>query len=132
MGIREELMALRLEDRFTYDAREDLFFVNLEGHQVKRENDISAIEDIVENVLRPVGKRVPVIVNYDNFYISPDLVEDYTDMVKRLVDTYYAGVTRYTTSTFLRMKIGDALAKRDVAPHIYESQAEARKVLKTI
>jgi len=39
-------------------------------------------------------------------------------------------VTRYTTSAFLRMKIGDALNRRNVAPHIYESRAEARRALK--
>ncbi len=42
------------------------------------------------------------------------------------------GVTRYTTSGFLRMKLGDALEKRGVAPHIYESAAEAEKSLQEI
>ena len=50
-------------------------------------------------------------------------------MVKFLVDNYYTGVTRYTTSAFLRMKLGDALQKRDVAPHIYESHEEAKAAL---
>jgi propionate CoA-transferase len=50
-------------------------------------------------------------------------------MVKFLVDSYYSGVTRYTTSAFLRMKLGDALKRRDVAPHIYESGEEARQAL---
>ena len=61
---------------------------------------------------------------------EPDIVDEYTDMVKFLVDHYYSGVTRYTTSAFLRMKLGDALKKRDVAPHIYENSDEARKALK--
>jgi propionate CoA-transferase len=52
-------------------------------------------------------------------------------MVKYLIGCYYTGVTRYTTSTFLRMKLGDALQKRELAPHIYESGEEARKALKT-
>jgi propionate CoA-transferase len=60
----------------------------------------------------------------------PDLVEEYTEMVKYLVNKYYTGVTRYTTSTFLRMKLGDALQKRGVKPHIYESHEEAHKALK--
>ena len=37
----------------------------------------------------------------------------------------YTRVTRYTTSNFLRMKLGDALEERGVAPHIYESAQEA-------
>ncbi|OPX98767.1 MAG: hypothetical protein A4E60_02976 [Syntrophorhabdus sp. PtaB.Bin047] len=42
---------------------------------------------------------------------------------------FYESVTRYTTSAFLRMKLGDELEKRGVAPHIYESKEEARKAL---
>jgi propionate CoA-transferase len=51
-------------------------------------------------------------------------------MVKYVVNKYYTGVTRYTTSTFLRMKLGDALQKRGVKPHTYESSAEAQEALK--
>ena len=50
--------------------------------------------------------------------------------VKDLVDRYYWGVTRYTTSNFLRMKLGDALAQRGLAPHIYESAEEAHHHLR--
>ena len=39
---------------------------------------------------------------------------------------YKQDVTQFTTSTFLRMKLGDALASRAVAPHIYETSEEAR------
>ena len=45
---------------------------------------------------------------------------------KDVVERYYVGVTRYTTSAFLRVKLGDALREREVAPHIFESEAEAR------
>jgi propionate CoA-transferase len=37
-----------------------------------------------------------------------------------------SGVTRYTTSAFLRVKLDDALGKRKLAPRIYETAAEAR------
>jgi propionate CoA-transferase len=39
-------------------------------------------------------------------------------------------VTRYTASTFLRMKLGEALKERNVASHIYENLEEARQALK--
>jgi propionate CoA-transferase len=79
-----------------------------------------------------LGKRVYAIVNYDNFAIDPALLDRYSAMVRGLMDNYYAEVTRYTTSGFLRMKLGDALEKRGVAPHIYESAAEAEKSLQEI
>ena len=73
--------------------------------------------------------KVYTIVYYDNFSISPELLGPYTDMVKKLMKDCYSGVTRYTTSGFWRMKLGDALAERDVAPHIYENAEEASEHL---
>ena len=130
MGLRKDLLTLKLEDRFAYDRSENLFFVNLEGFSVQDSHTIGQIQIAVENILKPVGHKVFTIVNYDNFSILPELVDEYTDMVKSLVDTYYTGVTRYTTSTFLRVKLGDAMQKRNVAPHIYESSQEAKKALR--
>ena len=34
---------------------------------------------------------------------------------------YYSHVSRYTTSAFMRLKLGEALRRRDVAPHIFET-----------
>lgn len=130
MGLKEVLLTLPLEERLSYDSKENLFFVNFEGYAVKNNRTIREIEAGVERILAPLGKKVYTIVNYDNFTILPELVDEYTDMVKGLVDRFYSGVTRYTTSAFLRMKIGDALKKRSVAPHIYESREEAKKALK--
>lgn len=130
MNLQADLLTLRLQDRLSYDAAENLFFVNFEGLAVKSLDDIEKIRLAVEEILTPVSQKVDTIVNYDNFYILPELVDPYTAMVKALVERFYAGVTRYTTSTFLRLKLGDALKKRNVAPHIYESRSEAQKVLK--
>jgi len=130
MGLKDDLLTVPLDERLTYDPGENLFFVNFEGFSVNTSQDVQDIKDAVVNIVAPLGKRVYTIVNYDNFSILPDIVDEYSDMVKFLMDNYYSGVTRYTTSTFLRMKIGDALKKRDVAPHIYESSEEAKEVLK--
>ncbi len=130
MGLKDDLLTLRLEDRFTYDPKENLFFVNFEGFSVHTRQTIQEVKETVEKLLSPLGKKVYTIVNYDNFSILPDIVDEYTEMVKSLVDRYYTGGTRYTTSTFLRMKLGDALKKRDVASHIYESRQEAQEALK--
>ena len=50
-------------------------------------------------------------------------------MVKAVVDRHYHEVTRYTSNTFLRVKIGEALAKRKLAPHLYETADEAEASL---
>jgi propionate CoA-transferase len=53
------------------------------------------------------------------------LLDDYVAMVADLVQQFYSGVTRFTTGAFMHLKFGDALGRRGVAPHIYESRAEA-------
>ncbi len=130
MGLKEDLLIIPLEERLIYDPEENLFFVNFEGHSIKTRKDIRNAKETVEKILAPLEKKVHTIVNYDNFTILPDLVDEYTEMVKYLVNKYYSEVTRYTTSTFLRMKLGDALQRRGVKPHIYESGEEAREALK--
>jgi propionate CoA-transferase len=128
MGIKEDLLTLTLEERLTYHPDENLFFVNFENFYVKSSEDIRQIQDSVERMLAPLGKKVDTIVNYDNFNILPELVDEYADMVKYVM-RFYEKVTRYTTSTFLRMKLGDELQKRDVAPYIFETKEEARKAI---
>ncbi|MBT8373928.1 MAG: acyl CoA:acetate/3-ketoacid CoA transferase, partial [Deltaproteobacteria bacterium] len=132
MGIKDELLTIRLEDRFAYNPAEKLFFVNFERFSVTSSQMVDEIKQAVEAILAPLGQKVYTIVNYDDFSIPPDLVDEYTDMIKYLVDHYYSGVTRYSTSAFLRMKLGGALQKRDVEPHIYESSEEASRALKRV
>jgi len=50
-------------------------------------------------------------------------------MVKGVVDRHYHDVTRYTSSTFLRMKLGEALEKRQVAARISATAEQAREQL---
>lgn len=130
MGLRRTLLQLPVEERFTYDAEEDLFFVNLEGYEIRTLADAEAIRQNVAKHLTSLGRKTYAVVNYDNFTINPDLIDPYTDIIKDLMDRFYWGVTRYTTSAFLRMKLGDALEQRAVAPYIFESAGEARRHLR--
>jgi propionate CoA-transferase len=126
MGLREDMLSIPLDQRFTYDPQQNLFFVNFERLSVRSPSEIRAIVKAVETKLEPLGHRVYAIVNYDNFSILPELLDEYSAAVRSLVDRFYSGVSRYTTSGFLRIKLGEALEKRGVAPHIFESAAEAQ------
>jgi propionate CoA-transferase len=126
MGIRRELLGIPLEERLTYDPRENLFFVNFERLSVNTPEEIEQIRALVTDRIAHLGHRVAAIVNYDHFSIAPEYLDQYIDMVKGLVERFYSDVTRYTTSTFLRLKLGNELSRRHVAPHIYESEEEAR------
>lgn len=127
MGLKEDLLTVALEDRFIYNPAKNFFFVNFEGYTVKSSQDVQKIKEVAERILAPLGHKVYTIVNYDHFCVMPDLVEEYTQMVSEIVHKYYLGVSRYTTSAFLRIKLGDALEKRGIAPHISESKEEAHR-----
>jgi propionate CoA-transferase len=125
MGLRDQLLRMPIEQRLTYRPNENLFFVNLEGHSIRSREDVEQVRRAVESKLAPLAHKVYAIVNYDNFEIFPDIIDEYSSMVRGLVDRFYSGVTRYTTSSFLRAKLGDALKQRAMAPHIFDTAEEA-------
>ena len=129
MGIRPELLESPLAERLSFDPAQNLFFLDFSGLNVRNGDDIRRIEAAVDAALDPLGHKVNAIVNYDRFSILPELIDDYITMVKGVVDRHYHDVTRYTSSTFLRMKLGEALAKRQIAPKISETEAEAKEQL---
>ncbi len=129
MGLRDRLLSIPLEQRFSFDTARNTLFVNFEWLDVRSPADIDSIREQVERRVAQAGHRVYAVVNYDHFSILPELQDAYLDMVKSLVEKHYVDVTRYTTSGFLRHKLGDALARRGLAPHIYESAEEARRHL---
>ncbi len=129
IGLKAMILNVSLDQRLNYDETQNVFFINFEGLEITSKADIDNINNLVEEKLSILNKKVFTIVNYDNFIIQPELIDQYTSMVDKLVKKYYSGVTRYTTSAFLRLKLGNALRNRNVAPHIYESSDEAQKAL---
>ncbi len=130
MGLRARLLLLPLADRFHYDAAQRTMFINFERLTIRTRDDVDAVQQAVEQHLAPLGEKVWAIVNYDHFVLDPQVEDDWAAMVRGLVDRFYLNVTRYTTSGFLRAKLGPALAARGVAPHIFESAAVARRHLR--
>ena len=130
MGLRARLLLVPLSDRFTFDFDRRTIFINLERLSIRTPDDVEAVRTEVERHVVPLGHRVSAIINYDHFHLDPDVEDDWARMVRELADRYYDKVTRYTTSGFLRAKLGPALTARGVAPHIYETAGDAHRVLR--
>jgi len=130
MTLRTDMLALPMDRRFNYDANQNILFLNFEGLNIRSKEQVEQIRTLVEKSVAGLQKRVYTIVNYDNFQIEPEILDEYMDMVRDVVTNFYSGVTRYTTSTFMRARLGDALEKRTLAAHIYESANEALAELK--
>ena len=125
MGLKDDLLTVPLEARFAYDAERNMFFLNMEGMSLVTGDEVQAIGTEVGKRLAAIGKKVQMVINYDNFYLDPALTDNYISVVRSLAERYYASVTRYTTSSFMRLKLTRQLHHRDLAPHIYESRQEA-------
>lgn len=128
MGLKDRLLDIRLEDRISYDAERNLLFLNFETLHVRREEDVKAIRDAVESFCQKLSRKVDVVVNYGSFQIDGDITDNYADMVRYMEQNYYNRVSRYATSAFMRMKLGQMLTRR-VSPHVFESRDEAQSFL---
>ena len=81
MGLKDDLLTVPLEARFAYDAERNIFFLNMEGMSLISYDDVEAIVTEVDKRLAAIGKKVQMVVNYDNFYLAPDLTDEYVALV---------------------------------------------------
>ncbi|MFH1870006.1 MAG: acyl CoA:acetate/3-ketoacid CoA transferase [Pseudomonadota bacterium] len=132
MGLRSQVLEMPIEDRLSYDSEQNIFFVNFEGMSVRTAEDVDRVLRAVEGRLAPIGHKLAAIVNYDRFSIAPELIDDYTGMVKGLMDRHYSEVTRYTASAFLRAKLGESFGKRVTDSNFFETRTEAQQHLQAM
>jgi propionate CoA-transferase len=130
MGLRARLLLRPLPERFAYNAEQRTLFINFERLAIRTPDDVQAVRHEVERRVQPLGHKVFAVVNYDHFHLDADVEDAWAAMVRELCDRHYLNVTRYSTGGFLRAKLGPALAARGVAPHVYETAAEARARLR--
>ncbi len=129
MHLDETLLGLGLEQRVSYDLERNILFANWEGMHVKSRDDVDRIRRVVEDRIQTIGRKVALVANYDQFVIDPSVTDTYTAMLRYLETHYYTTATRYSTSAFLRVKLGEALSRRQMKPHIFETRDEAQEYL---
>jgi len=129
MGLEASLLSMSMDDRITYDGSSNTMFLNFEGLHVRTQADVEKIQKSVEAKCKAIGKNVKVVVNYDSFIVDEAVLEAYVAMVQYMVSNYYDYISRYTTGAFMRMKLGEVLETRGVAPHIFETKEEARRYI---
>ncbi len=126
MGLRDMFLSLPISDRIVFDAEEDILFINFENLHVRHSTQITEIFETVVERCKGIGHKVDVVVNYDGFEIDDPVLDEYTEMVRVLVDTHYRKVSRYSTSAFLRMKLGPKLGDRGASPNVFEGTVLAK------
>jgi len=120
MRLRERMLDLHMEERLSYDEQTNTVYMNYAGLRVRDTHDLQSISDAVDKLLGPLGKRVHSIVNYERFTCDDDVFDEYMELVKRVEQTYYLSVKRYTSGAFLRHKLGSELAKREISSEVLD------------
>ena len=126
MGMEAMLLGLGLAERISFDAERDTLFINWEGFQVRTTDDVELVRREVESRCRAIGHRIAVVANYDRFTLDPAVSDAFFSTITYLQQRYYTSASRYTTSAFMRLKLGASLSERALAPHVFETLTEAQ------
>ncbi|WP_417525298.1 acyl CoA:acetate/3-ketoacid CoA transferase [Marinovum sp.] len=127
MDLRRDLLHLDLPDRIALDANSGQLFLNFEKMRVRTQAEVDRVGRLVEERCAPLGHKVDVVVNYDGFRIDEALETAWARMVADLDALFYAKVSRYSGSAFMRMKLGEVFP--EARTHIYETADQARAYL---
>ncbi len=125
MDLRPDILWIPFNERLSFDAGENVLFLNFEGLDVRTRADIEDMRRQISARLEPLGRKVRGVVNYDNFEIAPELLDEYLEMVHGLVSRYYTEVTRYTGSAFMRSQLASGLLHHNTEPALFASSKEA-------
>lgn len=129
MGLREDLLTLGMTQRIHFDTDREILFINLAKMTIRTPADMEEVKVHVERVLTPLQRKVDVVVNYDQTQIDEHLTHAWSDMVDDLEARLYKRVTRYSTSAFLRRKLGQTLERRRRVT-IFDSERAAEAALR--
>ena len=130
MGLRKSISDIHIEDRISYTSQTNTLFLDFAGMRVNTVEDLDRIKVAVEAKLKPLGRRVVSIVNYDSFWVDPEIADKYMDLVRYVEDNYYLKVSRYTTNGFMRIKLSRGLEERQITSDVVKNYVEATKSLK--
>lgn len=123
MGLRERMLELPLGERISYDPERNTLFLNFEGLHLRDLSQLEALRDTVTAKCQAIGKRMAVVVSYDQFVLDPGLESAYAASVADLERDCYGAVSRYTTSAFMRLKLAQVITRE--APYFREPAGRA-------
>jgi propionate CoA-transferase len=124
-----ERSPLTLDERVDYRADDNLVFINFEGLTVNTLDEADLLASFLNHRLDELGRRVNLIVNYDNFELGRPAAPRFFEMVREHERRYFLSSTRYATNALLRRKLGRAFAHARLSQHIYRNFEEATHAL---
>ncbi|MFZ1427377.1 MAG: CoA-transferase [Geminicoccaceae bacterium] len=128
MELEAMLLDRPLADRFTVDPVRSMLFIDYAGYRIRHQAQVEAVRELIRSLVEPLGRKVEAVIDYDGCHISATIAEAWFDMARDVQARFYVKASRYTTSAFMRLKLGDALQRRAMAPHVFESATQRGKI----
>jgi propionate CoA-transferase len=125
MKLRSYLLDIPLEDRLAYDKESNILYANLSGLKIRNNEDLETFEEQLFIFFKNIGQKVNIVSNYDGIDIASKMESKFIDLVHRLHKAFYLTASRYSTSAFMRQKLGKDLKNRSISSHIFETREEA-------
>ncbi len=125
MKLRKKLLEIPTQNRLYHDKQQNIVFVNLSGLDIATKEDLEKLDKELNQFFIELGEKVNIVTNHDGISVAPRLVSKFMNLLSQLEYDYYLTATRYTTSAFLRQKLGADLKQRSIQPHIFETKQEA-------
>ncbi len=124
-----ERSPLTLDERFEYRAADNVVFINFEGLKLQTVAQVEMLAAFLDRRLHDLGRRVNLIVNYDNFDLGSAATEPFFAMAREMERRHFLSSTRYSTHAFYRLKLGQAFARAKFSQMIYRNFEEATQAL---
>jgi propionate CoA-transferase len=116
---------LSLGERVVHHPADDVLYLNFEGLRLESAQDAAGLAKFLDEQLSKYGRKLHVVVNYDNFSLAPAAAGRYEEMVRHNTETYFLSITRYSTNAFYRHQLAERFAGAHLEQRIYRSFDQA-------
>src|SRR5690606_20125189 len=106
-----------LGDRLSYQAEKNLVFADFEGLHLDTPEQVAELSAELDEFFGTIGRRVNVVVNYDDFFVAPVAEEPYWEMVRSNTERWFLSAVRYSHQAFLRRRTAAGFGKADTRLH---------------
>ena len=120
---------MSFEERLTFVPEDELLFLNFEGLHLDSPEEANELAEFLDKRLAAYGRKLNVVVNYDNFRLSPTAADRYWEMIRHNTAHYFLSLTRYSTNAFFRRQLRDRFAGASMHQQFYRSFEDAKRHL---
>ena len=120
---------MTLEERLHYVPEDELLYLNFEGLHLDSPEEANELAELLDKRLVEYGRKLNVVVNYDNFRLSPTAADRYWEMIRHNTAHYFLSLTRYSTNAFFRHQLRERFAAASVHQQFYRSFEDAKRHL---